>query len=235
MSFYHNPRVITDGLILCLDAENPKSYLSSGDMWYDLSGNKNHLTRINSPTFNNIHPKSFEFDNASTRFVTTGSTQLGQIGNSNHTIMVFLNNDSVSQSDDFIGTGAIVTGHVLLMIFSTPNGFRGHSWDSGNNSNVIDSPNTLTTGQWRCLTQVMDFDSDNEIKIYEETNLANSAGIVASKPSLSNAVFIVGHRSNTNHSNTFDGKIAYVAVYDRVLSPLEIETNYIAIKGRFEK
>jgi hypothetical protein len=30
MAFHHSPKIVTDGLIVCLDAANPKSYLGSG-------------------------------------------------------------------------------------------------------------------------------------------------------------------------------------------------------------
>ena len=45
------PKIVTDGLILCLDAANPKSYSGSGSTWTDLSGNNNNFT-INGSTFN---------------------------------------------------------------------------------------------------------------------------------------------------------------------------------------
>jgi hypothetical protein len=39
MGIAYNPRTITDGLVLCLDAANSKSYPGSGTTWTDLSGN----------------------------------------------------------------------------------------------------------------------------------------------------------------------------------------------------
>ena len=42
--------IITDGLILHLDAGNTDSYSGSGNTWSDISGNNNHGT-LNGPTF----------------------------------------------------------------------------------------------------------------------------------------------------------------------------------------
>ena len=39
MSYSNGPRIATDGLVLCLDAGNSKSYSGSGTTWNDLSGN----------------------------------------------------------------------------------------------------------------------------------------------------------------------------------------------------
>ena len=52
MALFHSPRIVTDNLVLCLDAGNPKSYPGSGATWYDLSGRANHATLLNTPTHN---------------------------------------------------------------------------------------------------------------------------------------------------------------------------------------
>lgn len=46
MSLGHGAKIVTDGLILCLDAANPKSYPGAGTTWYDISGNNAHGTMI---------------------------------------------------------------------------------------------------------------------------------------------------------------------------------------------
>ena len=48
MSYHNNPRIVTDGLALCLDANAERSYSGSGTTWYDLRGNGNNGTLTNS-------------------------------------------------------------------------------------------------------------------------------------------------------------------------------------------
>ena len=48
---YTGPNIITDGLVLHLDAANPKSYPGTGNIWSDLSGNGNNGILTNGPTF----------------------------------------------------------------------------------------------------------------------------------------------------------------------------------------
>jgi hypothetical protein len=43
----HFPRIITDGLVLCLAAANPVSYTPGENIWKDLSGNGNNGTLVN--------------------------------------------------------------------------------------------------------------------------------------------------------------------------------------------
>ena len=44
MGVAYNSRIITDSLVLALDAANSKSYPGSGSTWTDLSGNGNNFT-----------------------------------------------------------------------------------------------------------------------------------------------------------------------------------------------
>jgi len=58
----HSPKIVTDGLVLCLDAGNPKSYPGSGTTWTDLSGNSNNGTLVNGVGYNGSNLGSLSFD-----------------------------------------------------------------------------------------------------------------------------------------------------------------------------
>ena len=62
MALSHSPSIITDSLILCLDAANTKSYPGSGATWTDLSGNGNNVTLTNGPTYSSVDGGSIVFD-----------------------------------------------------------------------------------------------------------------------------------------------------------------------------
>ena len=51
MATRYSPAIVTSGLVLCLDAANPRSYSGTGTTWTDLSGNGYNGTLVNSPTF----------------------------------------------------------------------------------------------------------------------------------------------------------------------------------------
>lgn len=48
---YYRANIVTNGLVMMLDAANIVSYPTSGTTWYDLSGYGNHGTLINGPSF----------------------------------------------------------------------------------------------------------------------------------------------------------------------------------------
>lgn len=84
MAFYRGPQVVTDGLILALDAANTKSYPKSGTIWNDLAGNGTNITLVNGPTFSTENGGAIVFD---------GTDDYGKIPtlntNSNFTISMF--------------------------------------------------------------------------------------------------------------------------------------------------
>ena len=64
MSLSHSPSIVTNGLVLCLDAGNTKSYNASisTTAWTDLSGRGNTGTLTNGPTYNSSNGGSIVFD-----------------------------------------------------------------------------------------------------------------------------------------------------------------------------
>mgnify|MGYP006213918775 FL=1 len=63
MATLYNPNIVTDGLVLCLDAANKRSYIGSGTAWDDLAGGNNG-TLTNGPTFDAGNGGSVVFDGA---------------------------------------------------------------------------------------------------------------------------------------------------------------------------
>jgi hypothetical protein len=62
MAFANGGRIVTDGLVLSLDAGDRNSYPGSGTTWRDLSGNNNSGSLVNGPTFNSANQVSILFD-----------------------------------------------------------------------------------------------------------------------------------------------------------------------------
>ena len=65
--------IVTEGLVLYLDAANYRSYPGSGTDWIDLSGYGNHATLANWPIFDSNNQDSFVFDGTDDYFSGTFS------------------------------------------------------------------------------------------------------------------------------------------------------------------
>ena len=62
MTTSYSPLIVTDGLVMYLDAANPKSYPGTGTTWTDISRNNNNGTLTNGPTFSSANLGSIVFD-----------------------------------------------------------------------------------------------------------------------------------------------------------------------------
>jgi len=75
MSFSNGPTVVTNGLVLSLDAGDRNSYVSGSTTWFDLAGTNNGIL-TNGPTFNTGSGGSIVFDGVNDSVVITGSAAL---------------------------------------------------------------------------------------------------------------------------------------------------------------
>lgn len=62
MAQNYGPKIVTNGLILSLDAADKNSYPGSGTTWFDTSGRGNNVVLLNGPSFltNNFGVLSFD-------------------------------------------------------------------------------------------------------------------------------------------------------------------------------
>jgi hypothetical protein len=72
------PNIITDGLVLYLDAANTKSYVSGSTAWNDLVGTNNG-TLVNGPTFSSANGGSIVFDGVDDYAITPSVTNFRSI------------------------------------------------------------------------------------------------------------------------------------------------------------
>lgn len=75
------PNIVTDGLFVCLDAANTKSYPGNGNTWSDLSRFGNNGLLVNGPSFSSENGGSIVFDGAND-YIRIGSAN-GNVTNTN--------------------------------------------------------------------------------------------------------------------------------------------------------
>ena len=228
MGLNHSPSIVTNGLVLCLDAANPKSYPGSGTTWTNLSTNRNTGTLVNSPTYNSANG-SFTF-NGTNQYVTTTrpveddftltcwfqtNSTLGVAG-SWWQGMGLVDCEVAGGANDFgltIGAGKLLFG------------IGGGSADQ-----TLVSTNSYNDGVWHYATATRNR-SSGDVKLYADGNLVNSStfnniGSLTSPPNLT-----IG--SLQTISSFYAGNIANVQVYNRVLTANEVLQNYNAHRGRY--
>lgn len=220
MSFAHSPKIVTDGLVLALDAGNVKSYVSGSTTWFDKSGNGNNGTLINGPTF---ATGSIIFDGTND-YVDTVYTPPAVFSIStwfrNDTTYDVFNRGVLStyKTNDYRGFYLSTSGPSNPYTVS-PAGLN--LWFNGNGRVGIPG---LNTGQWYniCITS-----SGSQILAY-----LNSA-VVASVSNATTHQDVLNIGRSRFDTNYWLGAIAMTQVYNRVLSSTEITQNFNALRGRF--
>ena len=213
----NNSNIVSNGLKLNLDASNPGSYSGTGNTWYDLSGNNNHGTLMNSPTY----------DAASGSIVTNGTNQyisIPQISSANTNITmqawVYVN---LNTTGTFIksGTGGggysigignwaydQVGSNVVMLLY-------GRGW--------IGSGVSYGTAGWKLVTLTLD--GSSTARAYVNGSLIGT--YTWPTPTTPSGPLNLG--ANIGDGNIYyNGKFAAAYFYNRELSLAEITQNYNA-------
>lgn len=232
MATSYNSKIITNGLVLCLDAANPKSYPGSGTTWSDLSGNGNNGILTNGPTYNSGNGGSLMFDGVNDYGTIIGSSSLN-IGGLNLTISATIKTSSLANASHGAGIFSKYSGsndglyEILLINISSVNYVYFRMLSVG-----IYSPAIIPIQ----LNQVYNISC-----VYENGTMRNYInGIEESSGSFKNinitqnvsGNIIIGMRSG-NFSSMFTGNFYNGLIYDRALSASEIQQNFNATRSRY--
>ena len=228
MAYFTGPNIVTNGLVLALDAGSTRSYPGSGTAWNDLSSNKSVYTLNNGVTYQSINGGVFDFDgvdqhaNSGSAPITAGSTAYSMEA-------VFkTNTTSAIQSVWEQGTTVQTTGTRACMILLN-NGTGGFNGQSADFHAVSYSANIW----YHWLITIDTSLSTNKCKIYINGVLSTQGN-----PNNSSTLNIgadgarVGNKFS-NSTENFDGNIALVRAYNRVLTAAEALQNFNAQKTRF--
>ena len=221
--------IITDNLVLHLDAGNTSSYSGSGTTWNDLSngmsGTPNNATLTNGPTFDSGNGGSIVFDGNNDRVDASSFFN----SNDNFTFSVWLN------SDTFTGTNGytIISNHTHSAAFQLAykNGTGvviNKSWVGPNVGTF--SSSTLSTGTWYNLTITRQMTS-YPTKTYTLYINGSFTSSFTSSVTYDRYPKCIG--ANLNTTELWDGKIAKVFAYSTNLTASEVLQNYNATKARF--
>jgi hypothetical protein len=216
MAFNYSPKIVTDGLVLYLDAANTRSYPGSGTVWSDLSRGGNNGTLTNGPTFNSGNGGSIVFDGSNDYVSVSSSTSLNEPKTIESWIYV------TSQQTAMILSRGI--GNYELYTFT--DGFVYTYWGNAFNASINNPSVTLNVWNQFCFTL-----SGTTETVYKNGSLIGSRTLNAT-PSYSNTGNLDIARRNTN-TLYLNGRIPNIKIYNRALSSTEILQNYNATKTRF--
>jgi hypothetical protein len=209
--------IVNDNLVLLLDAMNPKSYIPSATTWYDLSGNNNHCTLNNGPSYSTDGVSSIYFD---------GTNDTGNIA-----ISSTLNITTAVSVCIWVKLGNGTNNYARFMLknpgWNTFLGIRGGDgfaiWYSNLINWQVGYSGIFNNGPWANL--VYTYDSavvGNNMKCYVNGILKGQTTVTGTLTS--------GASTFTVATSSFTGWIGNASLYDKALSLNEINQNYNAKK-----
>jgi hypothetical protein len=208
--------IITNGLIVNLDASNPASYTGSGTTWTDLSGNGNNGTLYNGTTYNSSNGGTLVFDGVNDYIkIPTGLS-------SSNTLSVWFK-QSASRGTGLLETGAtgapLGNGSPYIFVGLGANYIRTYNEPYGYSANSTYSPTN-----WYNITITGSGGTRNIYinGVFTTTKNISFAGNY-------NSVINIG----VGYPGYFNGNVPVVHVYNRVLTQAEITNNFESLKGRF--
>jgi len=217
------PPIVTNGLVLHLDAANSRSYISGSNKWNDLSGNNNNGTLTNGTTFSSENGGSIVFDGADDYVSISQNINLSNI------TLEFFYKALVSSPYEYLISNARDccgphNGYELLTVNGVP---KFSIWNS--TQVTVNGTSTLTNQIYQ-ITATYD---GSQLKIYQNgilTGTANSALGIGSPPSHNLAIGGMGILPSTYN---LTGNIYVGRIYNRALSAAEVLQNYNSQKSRF--
>jgi hypothetical protein len=219
---FHSPRIVTNGLVLALDAANTKSYSGSGTTWSDLSGNENNGTLTNGPTFDSGNLGSLSFDGVNDE-VNAGNNSSLSVGNNITANAWFYVNSTASYQAIL---GKVTSGFGLGWELANSSGtFRTTFRPSGTLINL--EIGSLSVGNWYMGTMTFD---NTTARLYlngVQTGSTTTGGPVTLN---STEPLTIGKRVQ---GSFYNGNIAQASIYNRALSAEEVLQNFNATKSRY--
>jgi len=212
MSFHDNPRIVTDSLVLMLDAANPKSYPGSGTLWNDISGNGRHAT-LSAESIGTAAPGHMTI--AASQYISIPWGNGINPSSQEYTLICFLKASQTVSGAMWLDHGSNGTSQ---RFYSSLNGLGAQA------SGWADStPNDINWHMNHIICNGL-----GNVSLYQDAEWLQASKAVTSYTVPSN--FELGGRLT---AYTFPGNIDYFVVYDRVLTSPELQQNFDALKGRF--
>ena len=209
--------IVTDSLVLNLQAGNLNSYPGSGSVWNDVSGYGSNMTLLNGPTFNSADGGYITFDNTDDfGFINVTSGNL--LGNVNISMELWIKNP---------------VGNFLM------NGIYGSYFSSGfysggllKNSNGNNGPAWTGTSTWQQWVAVWD-QTNNQTRLYVNGTLVGTSSNTVWSPGTGGKLVFGGAAGNGPYSKEGSMDISIYRFYNKVLTQSEITQNYNANKTQF--
>jgi hypothetical protein len=221
---YTGPNIVTDGLVLALDAANTKSYVSGSTTWNDLSGNGNNGILVNGPTFSSANNGSIVFDGVNDRCLTQlPASTIGAICTVISTCTCNSYGVDAQGARRIVSLDRYINSTKWAIATKSTGGIQFVSGGGNEDGNIFD----ITIGE---IFQVALVLQNTSYKLYKNGELKINTTFTPDASSFGNVS--IGSRPTVD-DRFWDGKIFNTIIYNRALTASEVLQNYNGQKARF--
>jgi hypothetical protein len=226
-------KIVTNGLILALDAADKNSYPGSGTTWTDLSGNGNNGTLTNGPTFSSDNGGSIVFDGTND-YISLPNIAVSTLPAFS---VCFWARTSIGTGNPAAyseGTPASWASNLFIIYYGDntitqyPGALRVWFGFPTISSPLIGVTNVINRG-WNYVTYIQTSTSSRRIYLNAILEASNTTTITSTASSAS----IGAANNNGTITQYFNGNISNLMTYNRALTELEMLQNYNSQKSRF--
>ena len=219
MALGHNPSIATNGLVLCIDAANLRSYGGSGAIWTNVINQSINMTLNNSPSYTSGTNGYFTFDGVDDYAQTTAQVLTGNV-NTAFTLEAVAMTTTASGWQTVLGTGGTLRqiGFLNSAFYWGGNGGGGNTFVNGGG---------ISANIWYHL--VFTFDGSTG---YGYLNGTQTTGSIGSNGGTIGVNMLSTYAPNTA-AERLTGRIALARVYNIALTQAQVLQNFAAIRGRY--
>lgn len=223
MARHHSPKLTIDGLRLCVDSANSKSYTNGSYEWIDISNYKHNGTISGGVSISNNALGSLQFDGSSGKIQLVSLSDLMDNG-TNFTMQLWIYPTNLQYG---VYTTVFDTIGRHLSLWIGLNGTGQFYSIGGYNAMYNTTDFNWENDKWQMVTVKKDGINGYIIKNANEiTKLVTTGNTFAN-------TLIIGEGVSGGTVVNYEGLIPIVNFYDRALSNGEIANNYETLKYRF--
>ena len=244
MSFYRGPKVVTNGLVLALDAADRNSYPGSGASVTDITGLGNNITLLNGVSYDQDGQGALVFDgtddyanpNVSHSYLSSSALEVvfrsSSHGSGNKMIFGYRHNSGYAAPT--IGSIYLNGSNITASLITTSQVYRSATFPSSISINttyhVVLNKDTVNG-----TIQLFVNGAAGPVQTFDTTTYAQWP---TDGTFIGDNILDICKSTNTNagqgwSTDYFNGRIYKLAVYSRTLTTAEIQQNFNALRGRF--
>ena len=225
MAYNFSPKIVTDGLVLYLDAANTRSYVSGSTTWNDISRSGYNGTLVNGPTFNSGNGGNIVFD-GSNDYVTFLNNSTLQINTG--TVSVWFKTTNAGS-----GFRSIIAKQFNYGLFTSDNILITYDWSV---SVVRSTGINIADNTWKNI--ILSFTNNTGSPSNNANIYLNGINVLTTTIKVNTAYLVEleigrGGTIPTGNNQYINGNIAQTSIYNRALTAAEVLQNYNTTKSRF--